>query len=46
MTVEDDRTPGKQSALRRAAEEFEKHPDEVLTGAEVAERLRAQAEGL
>lgn len=40
MTVEDDRTPGKISALKKAADQFEQNPDEVLTGAEVAERLR------
>jgi hypothetical protein len=46
MTVEDERTPGKKSALNKAAEQFEQTPDETFTGAEVAERLRAQAEDL
>lgn len=43
MTVEDERTPGKKSALKKAAEWFEETPDQVFTGAEVAARLREQA---
>lgn len=44
MTVEDERTPGKKSALNKAAEEFEKNPEEMLTGAQVADRLRRLAD--
>lgn len=40
MTMDESRTGAKKNALVKAAEQFEQEPDQQLSGAEVAERLR------
>lgn len=42
-TCDESRSGAKKNALIKAAERFEGNPDEILTAAEVAERLREQA---
>jgi hypothetical protein len=39
----DGKASGARKALNDAAEQFEQNPDETLTAAEVAQRLRDQA---